>query len=85
MDTKTQRRKREAAIKKIISALKDGRTLSLYNDREFEVAEMHTVFCMIRKKINAGLIPGYTMKDEWRTNEYGIRYKIYWLVKDAEN
>ena len=85
MDTPKQANKRQAAIRRIIGALKGGRHLSLFDDREFEVAEMHTCFCYIRKKIRAGLIPGYQMKDVWRTTPDGIRYKEYWFEDDNEN
>ena len=79
MDTLKQANKRQAAIHKIIRALIGGRHLSLYNDSEFEVSEMHTCFCNIRQKIRDGKITGYVMKDVWRTNENGIRYKEYWF------
>lgn len=81
MDTKKQREKRNSAIRRIIAALVAGRSLSLYDQSEFEVAEMHTCFCYIRKAVEAGKIPGYVMKDEWRTNENSIRYKVYWFEK----
>ena len=81
MDTKKQREKRNSAIRKIIGALVSGRSLSMYDSREFEVAEMHTCFCYIRKAVESGKIPGYVMKDEWRTNEDSIRYKVYWFEK----
>lgn len=79
MDTVKQREKRESAIRNIIAAMINGRTLSLYDSSEFEVAEMHTVFCKIRRKMDEGKIPGYIMGDAWRTNENGIRYKVYWF------
>lgn len=79
MDTIKQANKRTAAIRKIIGALIGGRHLSLYDDAEFEVSEMHTCFCIIRQKIRDGKITGYVMKDCWRTNENGIRYKEYWF------
>lgn len=79
MDTIKQANKRTAAIRKIIGALIGGRHLSLYNDAEFGVSEMHTCFCNIRQKIRDGEITGYVMKDCWRTNENGIRYKEYWF------
>lgn len=81
MDTIKQAKKRTAAIREIIAALMSGRTLSLYNDAEFEVSEMHTCFCIIRRKIRDGKIAGVEMKDAWRTNENGIRYKVYWFEK----
>ena len=83
MDTIRQAKKRESAIRKIVGALKGGRTLDLYNDREFEVAEFHTCICYIRKMLNRGQIPGYVLKDAWTQNEYGIRYKRYWFEHDA--
>ncbi len=85
MDTYKQREKREAGIRKVIGALINGRILSLCHSREFEMSEMHTVFCNIRKQIENGQIKGYTMKDRWTTNENGIRYKEYWFEKDGEN
>lgn len=79
MDTTRQRVKRETQLHKIIAALIDGRTISLFDSAEFEVSEMHTCFCIIRQKIRDGKITGYVMKDCWRTNENGIRYKEYWF------
>lgn len=84
MDTLRQSIKRNAAIRNIISALQSGRKLSLFDSREFEVSEMHTCFCVIRQKIRDGKITGYVMKDEWRTNENGIRFKVYWF-EDENN
>lgn len=83
MDTIKQAKKRTAAIRKIIGALIGGRHLSLYDDAEFEVSEMHTCFCNIRQKIRDGKITGYVMKDCWRTNENGIRYKEYWFEDES--
>lgn len=84
MDTKIQSAKREAAIRKIIAAMRDGRKLSLFNDAEFKVSEMHTCFCNIRRKIRDGKITGVVMRDEWQTTADGIRYKVYWF-EDAED
>ena len=84
MNTKTQEYKRNSYIRNIIEALKDGRLLSVYNSREFHVSEMHTCFCIIRQKIRDGKITGYVMKDEWRTDYDGVRYKIYWF-EDGQN
>ena len=83
MDTPKQANKRQAAIRKIIGALIGGRHLSLYDDAEFEVSEMHTCFCNVRQKIRDGKISGYVMKDCWRTNENGIRYKEYWFENES--
>lgn len=58
MDTPKQANKREAAIRKIIGALIGGRHLSLYDDAEFEVSEMHTCFCNVRQKSGMGKLPG---------------------------
>lgn len=86
MDTPKQANKRAAAIRKIIGALMGGRHLSLYDQLEFEVSEMHTCFCNIRKMIWDGKITGYVMVDEWRTTPDGIRYKEYWFEPtDGEN
>ena len=84
MDTKIQANKRTAAIRAIVVALICGRHLSMYDDAEFGVSEMHTCFCVIRQKIRDGKISGYVMKDCWRTNSNGIRYKEYWF-EYAEN
>lgn len=83
-DTVIQANKRRVAIRRIIGALQGGRHLSLKDSREFEVAEMHTCFCNIRKKIADGKITGYLMKDRWLTDANGIRYKEYWF-EDAQN
>lgn len=73
---------RETSQKRIIAALMAGRHLSLYDNREFATAEMHTQFCYIRKKIADRKIVGWTMKSVWRTNENGIRYKEYWFERN---
>lgn len=82
MDTTRQRVKRETQLHKIIAALIDGRTISLFDSAEFEVSEMHTCICYVRKKIDAGLLPGWVMKDRWTTNENQIRYKEYWFERE---
>lgn len=79
MDTKVQKNIRDAAIQKIIGALKGGRRLSCFDDREFGVSEMHTCFCRIRRKIDDGKIPGYVMRSAWQQTLFGIRYKEYWF------
>lgn len=85
MDTIIQANKRRIAIHNIIGALKGGRHLSLFNSTEFGVSEMHTCFCVIRRKIADGKIVGYTMKDTWRTTNDGIRYKEYWFENDNDD
>ena len=84
MDTVKQANKRRVAIRHIIGALQGGRHLSLKDSREFEVAEMHTCFCVIRKKIANGQITGYVMKDRWLTDINGIRYKEYWFENEND-
>lgn len=84
METQKQTTKRTAAIRRIIGALIGGRHLSLFDSSEFEVSEMHTCFCVIRKKIRDGKMPGYVMKDVWRTNANGIRYKEYWIEDESD-
>ena len=71
----------EAAIRNVISALKGGRILSLFNGREFKTSQMHTVFCKIRKKIAKGTLPGVQMCSRWATTKSGVRYKEYWFEK----
>lgn len=84
MDTIKQTVKRDAAMRKIIAALMDGRSLSVYDSAEFGVSEMHTCFCKIRQKIQDGKISGYEMWSAWNTNENGIRYKVYWFVASLD-
>ena len=73
---------RETSQKRIIAAMIAGRHLSMYDNEEFGTAEMHTQFCYIRKKIADRKITGWTMKDVWRTNENGIKYKEYWFERE---
>lgn len=82
MDTTKQEFKRKAAIRRIVDALKRGRKISVYNSREFEIAEMHTAICKIRSKIAEGKITGYVMKSCWDERD-GIRYKIYWFEDET--
>lgn len=84
METQKQTTKRTAAIRRIIGALIGGRHLSLFDSSEFEVSEMHTCFCVIRKKIRDGKIPGYVMKDEWIIAPSGIRFKEYWFEDESD-
>ncbi len=76
-DTIKQARKRRNQVRKVIAALKSGRHLSLKNGEEFELSEMHTTFCNIRRKIAKGEIQGYVMKDRWVTDGNSVRYKEY--------
>lgn len=77
--TKKNTASRQTGIRGVIEALMQGRTLSIYDSKEFKEGEMHTVFCKIRRKISRGLIQGYVLRDEWHTNENGVRYKCYWF------
>ena len=73
--------KREAARRRIVQALKDGRILSIYDSKEFRCSQMHTEFCKIRRMIVDGKIEGYEMKDRWTVNRNGVRYKEYWFER----
>lgn len=79
MDTKKQAEKRQTQISKIIAAMKAGRHISLFDSAEFQVSEMHTCICYIRKYVTKGMIPGVKMCDKWCTNENDVRYKEYWF------
>lgn len=77
--TERQLKKAQEGQRKIEAALRGGRRLSLYDQPEFQVSEMHTCFCYVRKKIAKGQIQGYNLCSAWRTNANGIRYKEYWF------
>lgn len=66
------------------AALMAGRRLSLYDSKEFELSEMHTVFAKIRASVYKGKFPGWVMCSKWCTTVDGIRYKQYWFERDED-
>lgn len=64
----------------VFEAMLAGRVLSLRDGREFRAAEMHTIFCNIRRDIERKDLP-YTLCDEWVRPHDSRPYKRYWLVE----
>ena len=76
---------RYKAMKAIFEAMTQGRKVSFLDSREFEVSEMHTIICKIRKDINEKNLP-YELKDKWITfGKHNKRCKVYWLERRAES
>lgn len=70
---------RYSAQKAIFAALRKGRRISLLDSHEFNVSEMHTQICCIRKNIREKNMP-YELKSEWIfVGEGKRRIKEYWL------
>lgn len=65
----------------IIAALTQGRRLSLFNAEEFGTSQMHTQFAKIRRDVEDGRLPSWKMCSDWRENENGVRYKVYWFER----
>ena len=64
---------------KVLNAMITGRHISLVNSEEFELSQMHTAICKIRKKILHNSLP-YVMRDRWITiGKSEVRCKEYWL------
>ena len=69
------------AKKAIFEAMTQGRKISFLDSREFEVSEMHTIICQIRKDIDSKSLP-WELKDQWISfGRHGKRCKEYWLEK----
>lgn len=69
----------------IFEAMTKGRKISFLDSREFEVSEMHTTICFIRKDIEEKNLP-YVLKDKWITfGNRNKRCKEYWLERRAES
>ena len=51
------------AKKAIFEAMTQGRKVSFLDSREFEVSEMHTIICKIRKDIDSKSLP-WELKDQ---------------------
>ena len=69
------------AKKEIFEAMTQGRKISFLDSREFEVSEMHTIICQIRKDIDSKSLP-WELKDQWISfGRHGKRCKEYWLEK----
>ena len=72
------------AKKAIFEAMTQGRKISFLDSREFEVSEMHTIICKIRKDIDSKSLP-WELKDQWISfGRHGKRCKEYWLEKRVE-
>ena len=73
------------AKKAIFEAMTQGRKVSFLDSREFEVSEMHTIICKIRKDIDSKSLP-WELKDQWISfGRHGKRCKEYWLERRARS
>lgn len=69
------------AKKAVFEAMTQGRKVSFLDSREFEVSEMHTIICKIRKDIDSKSLP-WELKDQWiYFGRHGKRCKEYWLER----
>lgn len=72
------------AKKAVFEAMTQGRKVSFLDSREFEVSEMHTIICKIRKDIDSKSLP-WDLKDRWITfGKHGKRCKEYWLERRTQ-
>ena len=73
------------AKKAVFEAMTQGRKVSFLDSREFEVSEMHTIICKIRKDIDSKSLP-WELKDQWISfGRHGKRCKEYWLERRARS
>ena len=73
------------AKKAIFEAMTKGRKVSFLASMEFEVSELHTTICKIRKDIDSKSLP-WELKDQWISfGRHGKRCKEYWLEKRVES
>ena len=64
---------------KVLNAMIAGRHISLVNSEEFQLSQMHTAICKIRKRILHNSLP-FVMRDSWITiGENKVQCKEYWL------
>ena len=69
----------KSKTQKVLNAMISGRHISLVNSEEFELSQMHTAICKIRKRILHNSLP-YVMRDRWITiGESEVQCKEYWL------
>lgn len=69
----------ESKTQKVLNAMIAGRHISLIDSEEFELSQMHTAICQIRKRILHNSLP-FVMRDRWITiGENKVQYKEYWL------
>ena len=69
----------KSKTQKILNAMIAGRHISLVNSEEFQLSQMHTAICKIRKRILYNSLP-YVMRDRWITiGENKVQCKEYWL------
>lgn len=70
---------RISKTQKILNAMIAGRHISLVNSEKFQLSQMHTAICKIRKRILHNSLP-YVMRDRWITiGENKVQCKEYWL------
>lgn len=64
---------------KVLNAMIAGRHISLLNSEEFQLSQMHTAICKIRKRILHNSLP-FVMRDRWISiGDSDVRCKEYWL------
>ena len=64
---------------KVLDAMIAGRHISLIDSEEFELSQMHTAICQIRKRILHNSLP-YVMRDRWiYIGDSEVPCKEYWL------
>ena len=69
----------KSKTQKVLNAMIAGRHISLVDSEEFQLSQMHTAICKIRKKILHNSLL-YVMRDRWLTiGKSEGRCKEYWL------
>ena len=69
----------ESKTQKVLNAMIAGRHISLVDSEEFELSQMHTAICKIRKRILHNSLP-YVMRDRWiYIGDSKLPCKEYWL------
>lgn len=69
----------ESKTQKVLNAMIAGRHISLVDSEEFELSQMHTAICKIRKRILHNSLP-YVMRDRWiYIGDSKVPCKEYWL------
>ena len=69
----------KSKTQKVLDAMIAGSHISLVNSEEFQLSQMHTAICKIRKRILHNSLP-YVMRDRWITiGENKVQCKEYWL------
>ena len=69
----------KSKTQKVLNAMIAGRHISLVDSAEFELSQMHTAICKIRKRLLHNSLP-YVIRDRWiYIGDSKVPCKEYWL------